>query len=247
MIITIGTLTRPTHQRELNPGGSSGREDDMDVDIMGRILGMPFDLIGRMSDPPFWNSAILAAALSAGLVSIANLVLDRRRTGKEKTRRQLQVITQLKGRKMEIKDLYMTLMQTTLNQVFTNVIRTNFTPNRNDEARVLNQENFRLRQLGDNLIVEVSKSTGRLIETLSAVQYLFPNVIEIDKKINNIIQMQQSLVHEFERKLLNQFNEDIISEMGTLAQKGGVSGVTSEQINRLQNALVDGASDEIFK
>jgi len=76
----------------------------MELDLIGQIWGMPFDLIGQISDPPFWNSAILAAAISAGLVSIANLLLDRRRNGQEKKRRQLQVYTQLKGRKMEIKD-----------------------------------------------------------------------------------------------------------------------------------------------
>lgn len=135
------------------------------------------------------------------------------------------------------------LTQTTLNQVFTNIIRENLRPNREDEAGVINQENFRLRQLGDSLIVDVSKSTGRFIETLSEIQYLFPNVIEINKKINNIIQMQQSLVDVFERGILIQFNEDIIREISTPVQIGGI---TSEQINQLRNTSVNRASDEIF-
>lgn len=35
------------------------------------------------------------------------------------------------------------LMQTTLSQVFTNIQRENFAPNRIDETRVINQENLR--------------------------------------------------------------------------------------------------------
>jgi hypothetical protein len=52
---------------------------------MGQILGMPFNLIGQMSDPPFWNSAILAAALSALLVSLANLYLEGKKNKKLST------------------------------------------------------------------------------------------------------------------------------------------------------------------
>ena len=33
-------------------------------------------IIGQISDPPIWNNAVLAAALSALLVSLANLYLD---------------------------------------------------------------------------------------------------------------------------------------------------------------------------
>ncbi len=58
--------------------------------------------------------------------------------------------------------------------------------------------------------------------------------------------MQQILVDVFERKFLIQFNEDVIREMGTLAQRGAVTGVTPEQINQLRDTLVNGASDGIF-
>jgi hypothetical protein len=57
-----------------------------------------------MSDPPFWNSAVLAAALSAFLVSLANLYLDDRRNKKDIYQRQQQAYSELTGRNDIIAD-----------------------------------------------------------------------------------------------------------------------------------------------
>jgi hypothetical protein len=139
----------------------------VDLNLTGQIWGMPIDFSGQISNPPIWNNAIIAAALSAILVSLANIYLNCRQNRQETKRSQLQIISQLEGRKNELLDLHMTLIQITLDCGLHRALRSLYRPDDNEEARVINDEYFRLRGLGDSLIVEISKSTARLSETLS--------------------------------------------------------------------------------
>lgn len=136
----------------------------MDLDLTGQFLSMPFNLIGKLSDPPFWNSAILASALSAGVVSIVNLLLDHRKNRQEKMRKQLQAITQLEGRKTELLDLHMSLIQKKLDCERFKIQRYRLRPDDAEEKQIINLEYSRAMEFADSRIVDVTKSVGLLSE-----------------------------------------------------------------------------------
>jgi hypothetical protein len=80
----------------------------MDINLNGSFWGWPVNLAGQISDPSIWNNAVLAAALSALLVSLANLLLDRRRYNKIVNQRRQQVYIMLRGRNAVIAEFYET-------------------------------------------------------------------------------------------------------------------------------------------
>jgi len=213
----------------------------MDINLTVQFLGMPLNLIGQISDPPIWNNAVFAAALSAFLVSIANLYLNRRQNNQETKRKQSQIVSQLEGRKSEILDLFMILIQTSLNYKYIEIQRSLFAPNSPEESRVINEEYFRLRQIGDSLIVDVAKSSGRLNETLSMVQYIFPNMMKVNERIRNIAQMQQHLKIVMDMRLDHLATESRSRMIPLIGEK-----LEAQLFDNWQEELVTRESEELF-
>jgi len=156
----------------------------MDVDIMGQILGMPFNLIGQMSDPPFWNSAIFAAALSALLVSVANLILEDKKNKKVIYQRQQQAYSELRGRNDIIADIYESyaIAFTTFSvaEAIQNKIGIPCDP-----LFYKNRERMMCRV--DQLTIDqIPIQYGKLVETLSLIPLIFENKASAVENVENL-------------------------------------------------------------
>lgn len=211
----------------------------MDIDLSGQILGLPIDISGHLSNPPIWNNAILAAALSAILVFIANLYINHRQNRRETRSKQLQIINQLMGRRSEILDILMSLIQTTLNTEFYGLLRTSYKANDTREGKIIDDEYFRLRQFGDSLIVDASKSAARLNESLSAIQYFFPNIRNINQRIRDISNNQNHLKDILHERTI-QLKTDYISSLSSIANPN------ADQLMQVRDTLIPQASSDLF-
>lgn len=114
-----------------------------------------------------------------------------------KRRDQLQAITQLRGRREEIEDMYMSNVQAMLECQRLKIILKKImaakieTPTLfADEQKVIEDEYYRKRDFSDKMIIEVTKSSEHLFESISLIQYLF---VDKKEKVNEIIKNHHKL------------------------------------------------------
>lgn len=188
-----------------------------------------------------YSTAILCIVTAISVIFVAyQAFLIRKQSEQETKRKQLQAITQLEGRKTELLDLHMSLIQKKLDCERFKIQRYRWRPNAEDEKYIINLEYSREMEFADNRIVDVTKSFGLLVETLSAIQYLFGNVPEIESKIKNIIQNEYFFKNIIEERI-KKFNIDVNIEM----DKFITTKVSGKQLQDLIDNNINKATREL--
>lgn len=179
----------------------------MHANLTGQLWGMPFNIIGDMSDPPFWNSAILAAALSAILVTIANLWLDHRRNRKVINQRRQQTYSMLKGRNAVVADFYESYATSFIKFHIQRAIRHRTGVPAPDPLYY--NDNERQMKRVDEYSTYVDEEYGKLVEIISFIPLIFSNK---SKLIDDVEMMNQKFIDDEVKNILKKYRPKIIEE-----------------------------------
>lgn len=178
----------------------------MDINLIGQIGGIPFDLIGQTSDTPWWSNAVLAAFLSAVLVSFANLWIDSKRNRNIVNQRRQQIYSMLKARNSVIAEFYESYATAFIKFNIQRAIR-NRTGRPSDPLYYADNE--RQMKRGDEFSKDVDIEYGKLLEILSLIPLVFSNK---EQSISNVETLNREFINTKVQNLLNKYRPHIVEE-----------------------------------
>lgn len=222
----------------------------MEVDLIGQIGSIPFSIIGQTSTP-WWSNAVVAAFLSAVLVSFANLLIDRKRNSIAVNKRRQQAYSMLKARNAVIEEFYESYATAFIKFYIQETIR-NRTGVPTDA--IYYEDIRRQMKRTDEYSKEVDIEYGKLLEILSLIPLIFNNKSQL---IDNV----ESLNREFIKKTIKnikdkycpikveericQLNPPIIIKNGFSPPDNPLTAVETQQQMDLENLIMADIIEEI--
>jgi len=221
-------------------------EISMEVDLIGQIGSIPFSIIGQTSTP-WWSNAVVAAFLSAVLVSFANLLIDRKRNSIAVNKRRQQAYSMLKARNAVIEEFYESYATAFIDYYIQETIR-----NRTGvPTDLLYYEDIRRQmKITDEYSKEVDIEYGKLLEILSLIPLIFNNKSQL---IDNVESLNREFIKKTIENIKDRYCPSIVEERihqlnPPIIIKNGYNPLnaaeTQQQLD-LKNSVMDEIIEEI--
>jgi len=218
----------------------------MEVDLIGQIGSIPFSIIGQTSTP-WWSNAVVAAFLSAVLVSFANLLIDRKRNSIAVNKRRQQAYSMLKARNAVIEEFYESYATAFIDYYIQETIR-----NRTGvPTDLLYYEDIRRQmKITDEYSKEVDIEYGKLLEILSLIPLIFNNKSQL---IDNVESLNREFIKKTIENIKDRYCPSIVEERihqlnPPIIIKNGYNPLnaaeTQQQLD-LKNSVMDEIIEEI--
>lgn len=218
----------------------------MEVDLIGQIGSIPFSIIGQTSTP-WWSNAVVAAFLSAVLVSFANLLIDRKRNSIAVNKRRQQAYSMLKARNAVIEEFYESYATAFIDYYIQETIR-----NRTGvPTDLLYYEDIRRQmKITDEYSKEVDIEYGKLLEILSLIPLIFNNKSQL---IDNVESLNREFIKKTIENIKDRYCPSIVEERihqlnPSIIIKNGYNPLnaaeTQQQLD-LKNSVMDEIIEEI--